>query len=80
MEPDKHDQHEGPKPSPAAQCSAAALLARITQMRERRKHSSNHYSVRVDELIELLDILETIIRNQERQSGEPPNIVLGDGR
>ncbi len=45
--------------------SAAALKTRIARMRERRKSSSGHYSVKVDELMELLSILEAII--------EPPN-------
>ena len=61
-----------PEPSEAASGpatgSAAALKARIATMRARRKWSSGHYSVHVDELLELLSLLETIIERQE-----PPN-------
>ena len=44
---------------------AAVLKARIAKMRERRKWSSGHYSVHVDELHELLSILESIIDRYE---------------
>lgn len=56
-----------------AMCSAAALLAKIEKMRKRRRTSSSYYSVHVDELLDLLSMLETIIQIQERQNEKPPN-------
>jgi hypothetical protein len=69
-------QETQPKPEAglplgAARGSAAALKARIAKMRERRKCSSGHYNVHVDELHEMLSILEIIIERQE-----PPNSVI----
>lgn len=57
-----------PAALPPATGSVATLKDKIVQMRKRREWSSGHYSVRVDELYELLSILETIIEAIESRT------------